>query len=620
MAGRTVAIVPHTHWDREWYSPFQDFRMRLVKLLDALLPMLESDLSYARFLLDGQTMVLDDYLEIRPEAEAALTRLAASGRLAVGPWMVLMDEFMVSGETMVRDLQLGMARGAQFGGAMQVGYLPDMFGHVAQMPQLLRLAGLEHAVVWRGVPLAITQTAFWWEAPDGSRVRAEYLFGSYSNGRDLPDDAKRLVGRARDYEAELGPVRIADLLLMNGTDHQMPQPWLGRVVAEANQIQDDYEFVVTSLAEYLPTQPVDGLATWRGELRSGARANVLMGVASNRVDIHRACAIAERAVEKRAEPLSALFRAPGAYPHALLALAWRLLVANSAHDSSCACSSDEVVDQVAVRYAEARQLGDGLARDAIADLAAVVDAPAGATLVVNPTPHARGGLVEISMPGHGAAHVETADGRRLPAQVLAERGGLAFSDVIIGSKVRWVLDLMRGVEFAGNNVAQAGIEPAGDGTYDVSLHLATPGAQLTDLGELRETMLRLGDGGATMRVKAYRPPSRRLLFDAGPVAGFGWTTLRAVEGAVENVAATVRASDATMRTELHTELHNEHLDVTIDPTSGTFAVATRDGIAVSGLGRLVDGGDGGDTYNYSPPATDAEISVPDSVAVTVLEA
>ena len=86
-------------------------------------------------------------------------------------------------------------------------------------------------MVWRGVPLAITQTAFWWEAPDASRVRAEYLYGSYSNGRDIPDDAKRLVGRARDYEAELGTVRIGDMLLMNGTDHQMPQPWLGRVVA-----------------------------------------------------------------------------------------------------------------------------------------------------------------------------------------------------------------------------------------------------------------------------------------------------------------------------------------------------------------------------------------------------
>ena len=119
-----------------------------------------------------------------------------------------MDEFMVSGETMVRDLQFGIARGAELGGVMDVGYLPDMFGHVAQMPQLLRLAGFEHAVVWRGVPAVVEQTAFWWEAPDGSRVRAEYLYGSYSNGRDIPDDAKRLVLRARDYEHELGSARL----------------------------------------------------------------------------------------------------------------------------------------------------------------------------------------------------------------------------------------------------------------------------------------------------------------------------------------------------------------------------------------------------------------------------
>src|SRR5436190_3561724 len=393
-----VAIVPHTHWDREWYSPFQTFRLRLVKLLDELLPMLERDLSYARFLLDGQTAVLDDYLEVRPHARATLIHLGAAGRLSIGPWMVLMDEFMVSGETMVRDLQLGIERGAEFGGVMDIGYLPDMFGHVAQMPQLLALAGLENAVVWRGVPAAVEKTAFWWEAPDGSRVRAEYLYGSYSNGRDIPDDAKRLVLRARDYELELGPARIGDMLLMNGTDHQMPQPWLGRVVAEANAVQDEYEFVVTSLPEYLAMQPTDNLVTVAGELRSGARANLLMGVGSNRVDVHRACAAAQRSLEKRAEPIAALFTAPSEYPHALAALAWKQLVLNSAHDSSCACSNDEVVDQVLVRYYEARQIGDGLASEALRVPAREVDAPSGATLVVNPTARSRTGLVNARVP------------------------------------------------------------------------------------------------------------------------------------------------------------------------------------------------------------------------------
>jgi len=279
-----VGIVPHTHWDREWYAPFQAYRLRLVRLLDDLLPRLEDDRAFAHFCLDGQTAVIDDYLEVRPEAEERLRRLATAGRISVGPWAILMDEFMVSGETIVRNLQQGQARAASLGGPMPVGYLPDMFGHVAQMPQILRLAGLEHAVVWRGVPSAVTATAFRWEAPDGSAVRAEYLYGSYSNGRDLPRDGAGTLARARNYEVELGPARLGGLLLMNGTDHQLPQPWVGQAVAEANRDQDHYRFEVTSLAEYLAGEPVDGLATWRGELRSGARANLLMGVASHRVD------------------------------------------------------------------------------------------------------------------------------------------------------------------------------------------------------------------------------------------------------------------------------------------------------------------------------------------------
>src|SRR5687767_6243762 len=166
MGRRAVHIVPHTHWDREWYSPFQTFRLRLVDLLDGFLPQLEEDLSYARFLLDGQMAVVEDYLEVRPEAAAVLKRLAAAGRLAMGPWYTLPDEFLVSGETHVRNVQRGLRVATRFGGAMDVGYLPDMFGHVGQMPQLLRLFGFEHAVVWRGVPSAIDRSGFWWVAPD----------------------------------------------------------------------------------------------------------------------------------------------------------------------------------------------------------------------------------------------------------------------------------------------------------------------------------------------------------------------------------------------------------------------------------------------------------------------
>lgn len=610
-APATVAIVPHTHWDREWYSPFQAFRLRLVALLDDLLPLLEQDLSYARFLLDGQTAVLDDYLEIRPEAADALRRLATSGRLAVGPWMILMDEFMVSGETIVRDLQFGMARATELGGAMPVGYLPDMFGHVAQMPQILRQAGLEHAVVWRGVPAAVTQTAFWWEAPDGSRVRAEYLYGSYSNGRDLPEDAKQLVARAHGYELELGDVRLpgGGMLLMNGTDHQAPQPWLGRVVAEANAVQDDYRFVVTSLPEYLEDQPTAGLSTWSGELRSGARANVLMGVAANRVDVHQVCAAAERALERRAEPMSALLLSPERYPHALLGVAWRQLVLNSAHDSSCACSADEVVDAVVVRYQEALQIGDGLVRQALHALGADVDAPAGSTVVANPTGTDRGGIITIHVPGDGPVHHRALDdGTPCATQVLRTLDAAGFARSVVGQKVRWVLEGMHGPEFAGTRIGRYEIERTDD-VVDVDCYGVIPNQSAVDLEELREQLLMLAEEEITFNIRVHNAPIREVIVAVPSTPGLGWRTLGAAEG--ESPATKVAAGDAWIA--------NENLRVEVDASTGTWSIETADGVRTEGLGRLVDGGDGGDTYNYSPPTEDVVIDRPGLVTVTGLD-
>src|SRR5512132_4621370 len=215
-------LVPHTHWDREWYEPFQRFRLRLVDLVDGVLDRAEADRRFC-FTFDGQTAMLEDYLEIRPEAEPRIQALVATGQLAVGPWRILSDEFLVSGETLVRNLEAGVARAGRFGQAMAVDYLPDEVGHAAQIPQLLRLAGFGHAAVWRGVPAAIDRHAFHWSSPDGSTVRAEYLLGGYGNAAGLfgfPDDLKGTVGRLHE---RLRPVFGADpVLAMYGTDHGSP--------------------------------------------------------------------------------------------------------------------------------------------------------------------------------------------------------------------------------------------------------------------------------------------------------------------------------------------------------------------------------------------------------------
>ncbi len=501
MTARRIAIVPHTHWDREWYKSYQDFRLALVELIDTLIPLLERDASYPYFMLDGQMAVVDDYLEVRPEAEGRLRALAASGRLSMGPWYILMDEFLASGETIVRNLQMGLGRGAAFGGVMELGYLPDMFGHIAQMPQILRLAGFSDAVVWRGVPSQVTKNAFIWEAPDGSSVRAEYLPVGYGNGAALPDDAKALVRRTRDNVAEVAEFLLGDLLVMNGSDHLMPQPWLGRVVAEANDLQDEFDFAVTSLPRYLAGAPKEGLTRVQGELRSGARANMLMGVTSNRVDVKRRGALAERQLERRAEPLAALFEAPADYPERLLELAWLEMVRNSAHDSICACSVDDVVDAVLHRYAEARAIAAGLAERAVKTFTRSLS-QAGAT-VLNPSPRARSGVVELIVPADGPPPAGV--------QVVSERSGLPGSMVLDADTVRTVLGMMQGPRIDDEAwIHDVLIEDTEEG-FDITIAVGTeekPGVPIAEAKQ--DVYTRLGARpDAVVRVGMEQPATRQ---------------------------------------------------------------------------------------------------------------
>ncbi len=598
---RRVVIVPHTHWDREWYEPFQAFRYQLVQLLDDLVPMLEADPSYARFLLDGQMAVVDDYLEVRPEAEGRLRALAASGRLSMGPWYILMDEFLVSGETIVRNLQMGLARAAAFGEAAAVGYLPDMFGHIAQMPQLLRLAGFEHAVVWRGVPSAITATAFWWEAPDGSRVRAEYLPVGYCNGAALPDDAKAVVQRIADHEQEVSDFLIGPMLLMNGCDHLRPQPHLGRVVHEANAIQDEYQIEIGSLGEYLPTAPTEDLRIWRGELRSGARANVLMGVASNRVDVKQAAASAERALERRAEPLAALFAPADRWPDRLLELAWLGVVRNSAHDSICACSIDEVVDAVLHRFEESRQIADKISSDALATLGRSM-AEAG-PVVVNPVARSREGIVELTVVGAQPPP---------DAQVVSERSGLPGSMTLDADTVRTVLGMLQGPKIDNDTYVHAVTVTEDDAGLHITVSVGAEERPIAISEAKQEIYTRLGARpDMPVHVRLDQPPIRRVVARVGSVPGFGWDRFTPV--ALEH-PVTASPTDSADGGPPGARLSNGLVTVAVDPADGTFEV---NGLA--GFGRLVDGGDHGDSYNYSPPRNDTVIEIPESVSVTVTE-
>ena len=604
-----VTIVPHTHWDREWYSPFQTFRLRLVELMDGLLDLMEGDPSYSFFLLDGQMAVVDDYLEVRPENEERIRELAASGRLAIGPWYVLMDEFLVSGETIVRNLQIGVERSTAFGGPADVGYLPDMFGHIAQMPQVLEQAGIADAVVWRGVPAAIHDTAFVWEAPDGSRVRAQYLVRGYSDVGSVPKDGAALVRRVAEHEQVVAkflgdpeggtPALPPPLLYMNGGDHLVPQPWLGRVVAEANSSQDEFEFEISTVASALgkaaAARPSQELQCWRGELRSGARANLLMGVASNRIDVKQAAARAERSLERYAEPLAALLLEKDRYPQAELDIAWKEMVRNAAHDSICACSHDEVGEAVLGRYATARQIADGVTEKVRNELA-IAFADAG-HVVVNTSQRTRSATVELVVPG-----TELPEG----AQLVGSGSGLDLELTLSSEELRGLLGQIEGDRVRDDYVT--GVDISEDDT-EIAVTVRLGPHQNTNLGvdEIkRDLVARTAMRPETpIKVRLDQPATMRILARVDNVPGLGWRPW---------APAPLRWPVAPGSGAGTVSLGNGLVTVSVSELDGTYSL---DGLA--GFGRLVDSGDEGDTYNYSPPDRDLVVDAPASVAVRVLE-
>ena len=235
-------FISNTHWDREWYRSFQEFRLKLALLVDGLLEILAADGDFKYFMLDGQTIVLDDYLLMRPENEQILREHIRSGRIVIGPWHILPDMFLVGPEAHIRNLLEGERTARKFGPKMMVGYMPDSFGHIGQMPQILNGFGIENACLWRG--LDEEPAEFWWQSPDGSRVLMAYLRESYSNGAYLPggDSLKgdeSGMERFTETIAELGQTlaehsNADDMLIMLGTDHMRPSPNTARNIAGAN--------------------------------------------------------------------------------------------------------------------------------------------------------------------------------------------------------------------------------------------------------------------------------------------------------------------------------------------------------------------------------------------------
>ncbi|MEX0875075.1 MAG: glycosyl hydrolase-related protein [Actinomycetota bacterium] len=402
-----VILVPTTHWDREWYRTFQAFRARLVDTVDFVLDLLDGDEAYA-FLLDGQTIVCEDYAEIRPERRAALERYITEGRVEIGPWYVQPDSLIPGGEAHVRNLIEGRRAGEAFGPVSRVAYTPDSFGHPAQFPQIFAGFGMGHFVYWRGNSDEIAElpAEYSWVAPDGTAICACHLWRGYGAAAGLPHDIGHAVKRLRTAVEDLAARTNTDrALLLAGTDHQPPDPHTSDV-CEALSAATGWKVRRGLLADFVDGLTADGRPEFRGELLGGRIANLLPSVWSTRtyLKIHnRAC---ETALDGWAEPWAALGRGIGCSDERpALRLAWRQLLANQAHDSICGCSQDAVHEQMLGRYDAAFELArETTARicERIAGLgpqrrvAWTTDID---IAVFNPSPHTRTDVVRFPLQG-----------------------------------------------------------------------------------------------------------------------------------------------------------------------------------------------------------------------------
>lgn len=581
---RPLHLVISSHWDREWRHSWATQALDLVRMFDDVVDgLLDGDL-ITPFATDGQTSILEDYLALRPERHDAVLGLVREGKLEVGPWFTLPDEFLVSGEGLIRNLLLGREIVRQWGGEPSAaGYVPDMFGHNSQLPQIFRSAGIVAAFLWRGVNCEGVRNIRWTGA-DGSSIPVHRFgahgYGSYAvsarRGYDYTSAAPDRAYVEAFIEAECDATAVAPVLLLDTCDYQHWDRPAYEVLLDCLRGSERFDVVHSTLTAYAHAmaERFEPQMSLEGELREPGRAIlpedrmgldgdeqwVIPGVASSRVYLKQGLADAEAHLLRWAEPLAAiatvLCGVP--YPPGVLALAWRRLIENHGHDSIGGCSVDRVHRDMVVRNETARDLAERVADDAATALAASIAGDIGPRELrlvafnsgLRPVREVR--EIEIPIPDGWPTYAEFFGYERLPAFRLLEDGEERDHQLIAWSppRKRERERPTRLPEVLERRVATVAVE------------LALPALGYTSL--------------------SVRPAER----DGVPVRHPGRDRIA--------VSPTV--------------LQNEHLRVEVD-RDGTFAVHDlRTQAAYPGLNAFEDDGDIGDGWYHCSPLADVVVS------------
>lgn len=363
---RKIHVIPHSHWDREWYFTTSRSKVYLMKDLGDVLNTLENDPEFKYFMVDAQGSLLDDYIKWRPQDKERISKLVNDGRLVIGPWYTQTDQLVISGESIVRNMYYGMKRCESFGKYMNVGYVPDSFGQSGNMPQIYRQFGIEDTLFWRGVSDdMVKHTDYNWRGDDGSVVFTTQIPFGYYIGGNIPEEPEENeeFWQKECLEKAGGRSATRHIYFPNGFDQAPVRTNLPQLVKERNEKDPENEYVISCIEDYIKDVKSENLELEevQGELVIAKHMRIHKSIFSSRSDLKVMNTQIQNYVTNVMEPLLTIsYNLGNEYPHEAVAEIWKLLFENAAHDSIGSCISDTANEDVYVRYKQARDIAVNL--------------------------------------------------------------------------------------------------------------------------------------------------------------------------------------------------------------------------------------------------------------------
>ncbi|PZE21151.1 glycoside hydrolase family 38 C-terminal domain-containing protein [Paenibacillus xerothermodurans] len=533
-----VHVVPHSHWDREWYFTIEDSNVILVENLDRLIDVMERDSAYTSYVFDAQVSVVQDYLAIRPENQDRLQALIDARRIMIGPWYTQTDTLLVNTESVIRNLLYGTRMAKELGHSMQVGYLPDIFGQNAYLPSIFQQFGMQHSVLQRGVYTEQVENDlnFWWTSPDGSSVKTNYMYFGYGPGKFLEPSASYFEQRLNPILETLEGMNEStdQLLLPAGGDQVLVREHFPATVEWLNKHDDNREYVLSNYEKFM-REAWESAAfknTIHGELIAGQKSRIHSTIRSHRIDLKQHNYRVENKMLHRLEPLASIAASLGIkYPRKWMDNVWKQLFDVHAHDSIGGCNSDDTNRNIEMRLTRAERIIDGLMNILKKQLARAVSAQTGCreiALAFNYLPRRQKSL--------------------MPFVVFTKSEQVALTDR------------------AGNGLAAT----------ITKQDYISGGKQIVVTAE----------GERQVEVPGYYRTELLAEVDTPPL---GYTTVKVVEGKQTDVRESVKA--ASIQNQRYTVKWIEGQLVVADHVTGQ---------TIHSLMRFEDAGDHGDSYDYSP--------------------